>query len=255
MTRFFITLITTLFLPVAVSAQETDITQEKSIVISDSEGNLRNSPFGLSLELSTKYLWRGIEYGDAPIAFATIDYGHKGFGAWIMGAYAFNGSHQEIDLGITYSTKWFTIGVSDYYYPSAVGNNDRYFDMDNHTTGHWGELYVTATPFRFPLWATVSTYIYGADKKPDGRQAYSSYAEIGYTYMFMEKNAISLAIGANLNKGFYTDYESGFNVSNITLKYATAFSLGNFKLPVSASVMYNPYRDKCFFSFSAYFNI
>ena len=56
------------------------------------------SPLSVSLELSTKYMWRGIEYGTAPVAFPMLSYGYKGFNAFAMGAYAVNGSHQEVDL-------------------------------------------------------------------------------------------------------------------------------------------------------------
>ena len=77
------------------------------------------SPFSASLELSTKYMWRGIEYGTAPTLFPMIGYGYKGFSAFAMGGYAVNGSHQEVDLGVSYTTHGFTVGVSDYYYPSA----------------------------------------------------------------------------------------------------------------------------------------
>ena len=44
-----------------------------------------SSPFLVSLELSTKYMWRGIEYGTAPVAFPMLGYGNKGFNAllWV----------------------------------------------------------------------------------------------------------------------------------------------------------------------------
>ena len=100
----------------------------------------------------------------------------------------------------------------------------------------------------------LSTYVYGADKKLDGSQAFSSYAEVGYTYNFNDNNALSLALGVNLNKSFYTDYKKEINVVNVTLKYATSFKFGNFKLPVSASYIFNPSKEKSFFTFSLYFN-
>lgn len=216
---------------------------------------LRESPFGLSLELASRYIYRGCEYGDAPVGFATISYATHGFGAWATGAYAVNGSHSEVDLGITYQYKWLFVGLSDYYYPTPAGEKDHFFEMNNHKTGHWGELYATVTPFKFPLWLTVSCYLYGADKKPDGKQAYSSYAELGYTYNFKGDNAISLAVGACLNKSYYTNYESGFNVVNINLKYSTAFRFGSFKLPVAGNIIYNPYTNKPFITLSLFFGI
>ena len=70
------------------------------------------SPFSASLELSTKYMWRGIEYGTAPTVFPMIGYNTCGFNAFAMGAYAINGSHQEVDLGESYTVSESTIGVS-----------------------------------------------------------------------------------------------------------------------------------------------
>lgn len=213
-----------------------------------------NSPFDVSLEISTKYMWRAIEYGNAPTGFAIINFEHQGFSAYAEGVYAFNGSHQEVDLGIAYTWRWLNVGVNDYYYPSAVGEKDKYFKLASRETGHYLEGAVTVAPESLPLWLTFSTYFWGADKKPSGRQAYSSYVELGYTHAFNNDNSLSLAMGANLNKGFYTDYEHGFNVVNVTAKYATSFKFGKYRLPVSASYVLNPFREKSFVTFSMYFN-
>lgn len=224
-------------------------------LIANAERVQNVSPFTASLELSTKYMWRGIEYGADPTVFPMIGYNTHGFNAFAMGAYAINGSHQEVDLGVSYTAKELTVGVSDYYYPSAVGEKDQYFKLSNRETGHWVEAYATWTGTKIPFWVTVSTYIFGADKNTDGKQMYSSYAELGYTHSFTDDNSIALCVGANLNKGFYTDNESGFNVVNINAKYSTAFKFGSFKLPVSASYVLNPYKNKSYFTMSLYFGI
>ena len=213
------------------------------------------SPFSASLELTTKYMWRGIEYGTAPTLFPMIGYCYKGFNAFAMGGYAVNGSHQEVDLGVSYTANEFSFGVSDYYYPSAVGEKDGYFKLSNRNTGHWVEAYASWNGKKIPLWVTVSTYVFGADKNEDGKQMYSAYAEVGYTHSFNDNNSMSLCVGANLNKSFYTEYQSGFNVVNINAKYRTAFKFGKFHLPVSASYILNPYKNKSFFTMSLYFGI
>lgn len=213
------------------------------------------SPFSASLEISTKYMWRGIEYGTAPTVFPMIGYCYKGFNAFAMGGYAVNGSHQEVDLGVSYTANEFSFGVSDYYYPSAVGEKDGYFKLSNRNTGHWVEAYASWNGKKIPLWVTVSTYVFGADKNEDGKQMYSAYAEVGYTHSFNDNNSLSLCVGANLNKSFYTEYQSGFNVVNINAKYSTAFKFGKFHLPVSAGYILNPYKNKSFFTMSLYFGI
>ena len=82
-------------------------------MVANAEEKLKESPFSASLELSTKYMWRGIEYGTAPTVFPMIGYTTHGFNAFAMGGYAINGSHQEVDLGVSYTAKEFTVGVSD----------------------------------------------------------------------------------------------------------------------------------------------
>lgn len=213
------------------------------------------SPFSASLELTTKYMWRGIEYGTAPTVFPMIGYCYKDFNAFAMGGYAVNGSHQEVDLGVSYTANEFSFGVSDYYYPSAVGEKDGYFKLSNRNTGHWVEAYASWNGKKIPLWVTVSTYVFGADKNEDGKQMYSAYAEVGYTHSFNDNNSLSLCVGANLNKSFYTEYQSGFNVVNINAKYRTAFKFGKFHLPVSAGYILNPYKNKSFFTMSLCFGI
>lgn len=213
------------------------------------------SNFHVSLELSSKYMWRGIEYGESPVAFPSVYYNNKGWNVFAMGAYAFDGSHREVDYGLSYTLGWFTLGASDYYFPTTVGDKDNYFDYKSHSTGHSIETYLNVMPTNLPVWLTLSTYVYGADKKFNGSQAYSSYAELGYRHEFNADQNLSLAVGANLNKSFYTNYESGFNVVNITMKYAVNVPIGkNFKLPLSASYILNPYKKKSFFTFSLYYS-
>lgn len=213
---------------------------------------LKLSNFSASLELTTKYMWRGIEYGTSSVVFPMLSYDYKGFNAYVMGGYAVNGSHQEVDFGVSYTKYWFSVGVNDYYYPSAVGEKDRYFEFEKGKTGHSVEAAVTLSPTQIPVYLLASTYVYGNDKKPDGKQAYSSYIELGYRHAFKEDNQITLLAGVTLNKSFYTNYSSGFSVCNVAVRYATHIPLGNYKLPVSASYVLNPYMEKSYFTLSLY---
>lgn len=213
------------------------------------------SPWYVSCELSSKYVWRGLEYGKSPTLFPSINYESSSFLAALSGAYAFDGSHQEVDVGLSYTIKdMVTLGLNDYYFPSAVGQNDSYFRFCHSDTGHNVEASATLTPTKLPMWLKLSCYVYGADKDSTGKQAYSTYAELGYQYVFKNEDKLSLALGVNLNKGFYTDYEQGANVVNIMLKYESWFTFNKFRLPVSASYVLNPYRNKSYFTFSVYFS-
>ena len=220
----------------------------------DPVGPMRKSNFSLDIEITSKYIWRGLEYGNAPVAFGTLGYNYKGLNVFALGGYALNGSHSEVDLGMSYSYKGLTIGVSDYFFPTAVGEKDGYSDFKKNETGHSMECYLTLAPSKLHLWMTLSTYFYGADKKINGSQAYSSYVELGYNHSFNDDNALSAWIGANLNKSFYTDYNSGLNMVNVAVKYYTDIPFGKYKLPVSGTFMYNPYKNKPYFSLSFYLN-
>lgn len=235
-----------LFIPIDVFAESRD-----SLLLKDSMA-FTTSPLEASLELSTKYVWRGIEYGTGAVTFAKISYQKRNFDAYLEGVYSTNGSHSEVDLGIGYTYKWLYIGLADYYYPSAVSNKDKYFNLANRSTGHYIEMYSILSPTKIPLQLTLSSYVFGADKNLNGGQAFSSYAELAYFYKFKGNNVLTLALGSCLNKGFYTDYMSGFNIVNFSLKYETNLKFGSFHLPVSASYIVNPYREKSYFTFSLF---
>lgn len=211
------------------------------------------SHFTASLELQTKYVWRGIEYGTAPTLFPSLSYSTAGFNAYVMGGYSWNGSHSEVDLGVSYTYKGFTLGVNDYYYPTSTGESDKYFNYKGKTTGHWfeGTLGYSYEKLPVPLWALVSTYFAGADKRPEsGKQAWSTYAEIGGRYDFKYEMYVSLAVGAALNKSFYNDYAHGFSVCNVNLRYGKTFAAGPFTFPLGVSFTVNPLREKVFISFN-----
>lgn len=212
------------------------------------------SNFHMALSAQSKYMWRGIEYGTAPVLFPTLSFQDNRIYVYAMGGYAIDGSHQEVDLGISYTISGFTISVNDYYYPTTVGQNDQYFNFKGKETGHWIEGCLQYSPDKLPIWCLVSTYFAGADKnKESGNQAWSSYAEIGGYYTFNEENTLSLAVGATFNKSFYNDYAHNFSICNIELKYSHDFSFNKITIPVSVSYIINPFREKSYVTFTTAF--
>lgn len=233
-------------------------TEDSSTQKNNWGGKLIKSPFGLGLDLQTKYVWRGMEMmpeNSAPVLFPSVNYQWKGLFVYAMGGYAVNGKYAEVDLGISYTWRGFTLGFYDYYYPVVNGKQDTYLKVWKHT-GHWLELCLTYAPEKIPLWATLSNFFYGADKYTDShgneKQAYSTYLELGTYYDFLKSNRISLALGAALNKSCYNDYEHDFSICNIELKYTynIAFKSG-WNLPLSVGYIYNPVFNKSFVNFTA----
>lgn len=215
---------------------------------------LQSSNFNVGLDIQTKYVWRGMEMmtEDAtPVLFPSIGYSYKGIYAYAMGGYATNGKYAEVDLGISYTYKWLTIGINDYYYPTTNTAEDHYFTFTSKNTGHWWEGVIAIAPEKIPAKLTLSNFFAGADKTLEGKQAYSTYAEISTWYDFLESNQIALNVGAAFNKSCYNGYEHNFGVCNIELKYTHSVVFKNgWTMPLGVAYIVNPIHEKCFVNFT-----
>lgn len=218
---------------------------------------LKESNFHLGLDLQTKYIWRGMEMiteDAAPVIFPAVNYQNKGFYAYVMGGYSINGKYSEVDLGLSYTYKWITAGINDYYYPTTTTPNDQYFNFKSKEAGHWLEAVVTIAPEKIPAYLTVSNFFAGADKDLDGNQAYSTYAELGGHYDFLNDHQLALAVGMAFNKSCYNAYEHGFGVCNVELKYTYNVNFNDkFTLPLSVAYIVNPVFNKSHVNFTTSF--
>ena len=217
---------------------------------------LKDSNFHLGLDLQTKYIWRGMEMiteDSAPVVFPQLNFQTGGLYAYAMGGYSINGKYSEVDLGVSYTHKWLTVGINDYYYPTTTTAEDQYFNLKNDETGHWLEAAVTIAPENIPAYLTVSNFFYGADKNLEGDQAYSTYAELGGHYDFLNDHSLSLAVGAAFNKSCYNGYAHNFGVCNIEMKYTYNVAMKNLTLPLSVSYIINPVYEKSHVNFTASF--
>ena len=214
------------------------------------ESAYSSSNLYLGFDLQTKYVWRGMEImtkDSSPVIFPTISYSNSHIYAYIMGGYALNGLHSEVDCGISYTYKSLTIGINDYYYPSIESPTDQLFNLRNASTGHWLEGVITIMPEKIPWYLTISNFFYGADKNLEGRQAYSTYAEVGYFYNFSANRRLSLTMGASLNNSCYNGYKHGGGICNIEFKYTRILQLSkDLTFPLSVAYILNPTREKSF---------
>lgn len=55
------------------------------LVNAQEEKEENSSPFSVSLELTSKYMWRGIEYGNSPVIFPSVTFASHGISAYAMG--------------------------------------------------------------------------------------------------------------------------------------------------------------------------
>lgn len=226
-----------------------------SLLLAQDKVPSKISNFHLGLDLQTKYVWRGMEMQTedaAPVLFPQLSYQKSGLYAYVMGGYAINGKYSEVDLGLSYTYKWLTVGLNDYYYPTTTTPHDDYFNLKGRETGHWLEGMVTIAPESIPAYLTLSNFFAGADKNSEGKQAYSTYAEVGGHYDFLDDHQLALAVGAAFNKSCYNGYEHGFGVCNIELKYTYNLSFKNgLALPLSLMYIINPVYEKSHVNFKA----
>ena len=199
-----------------------------------------------SVDFSSRYMWRGMQNGDAPSVMPTIGYSKGRFDIYAWGAFAVDDSYREINIGASYSLGNFTLELVDYFYPWPGSD---FFNFSKHSTTHTLEAIATYEPEKVPLHITVGSIIFGDDKKENGKNAFSTYAELGYTHEFNEKNSLSGVVGAALNKSFYNDYSKNTSIVNLGASYTRIFSFWKFEeFPVTASYTYNPYLEKSYFN-------
>ena len=196
-----------------------------------------------TVDITSVNTWRGIVSGNAPAIQPTVGFNKGNFDVFAWGSWAVNDSYREINIGVSYTLGNFTAELVDYYYPYK-GNP--FFDLRNSSTTHTAEIMLTYEPEAFPLHVMVGSYIFGDDKLESGKNAFSTYAEVGYTHEFNERNSIGAILGFSLNRSFYTEYEKGFGFVNLTAGYTRIFTLWNYDMPLTVQYIYNPYLKKSY---------
>lgn len=218
----------------------------------------KENPWSINVDLMSRYVWRGQDFGSAPSIQPGISYSKWGLTLGSWGAYTFNNVNtnvQELDLYVSYSfLDMFSVTVTDYFFP-AEGEDYKYFDYKDHSTGHVfeGTIGFNGTE-NLPLSAFVATNFYGCDARrldQDGCPAeiqYSTYAEVAYSF-----NYLSLFMGFNLTtadtdmgeSGYYGD---SFGVVNLGISASKDIRITDkFSLPLNASLITNPQKEKVFF--------
>lgn len=248
----------------AISQQEISIKNKKEIPIQ----------FTLGADLVSRYIFRGTDYGNSPAIQPNFSYTVAGFkiGAWSSYGFASYskkindttimnlGNYSELDLNMSYTYKWFNIGVTDYFFPHPLNPNENsnYFNYNNKTTGHAFEGSLTFNgPSKFPIQLFVGTFFYGADKTKDStgvygtgsKNNYSTYVELSYAFKVVKANIdIKPFIGATPFGSVYYGKKAGFINIGFTATKTIVFS-DKFSLPVYVTILGNPSASSAFFVF------
>jgi hypothetical protein len=219
--------------------------------------------FSLGVDLVSRYIWRGKDYGNSPGIQPNVSFSVAGLKIGVWGSYGVLyrenvGNYEEFDPYISYTWKWFTLGVTDYFNPNGISPNtgNRYFNYNSATTGHTFETCLTFNgPEKFPLQVYVGTLVYGADKGKDSlgvygggtKNNYSTYFELSYPFTVKGIGVKPFVGGIPFGSGWYGPYGGVVN-AGITVSKSIKISK-EFELPVYTSVISNPQAQSVFFVF------
>lgn len=198
--------------------------------------------FAVGADLVSDYVWRGVQQGSNQPNFQpslTYTNGSLTIGAWGSGNFA--GSLKEVDIYATYAiSSLFSVTLTDYNWAFSK----TYFEYGKDKTDHVYEASLNyAGTSSLPLSVSLNTMFYGAlDKKADGKQAYSTYYELGYP---LADNA-KFFLGGSLNES--PNYlTSGFAVTNVGVKLSKSLVFSDkFSLPVYGVFGINPAAESAF---------
>lgn len=193
--------------------------------------------FSVGTDLVSRYVFRGVDYGNSPALQPTIEFaaGNFAIGAW--GSYAFSeqlaegsGSFQEADLYLSYGFDFgLSIGLTDYYYPGS-----EWFEFDDEVSSHAFELNLGYETGGFSL---AGNYMLNNSVGGAGAEDGTVYFEAGYAF-----ENVDVFIGAG--DGWHST-SSDFEVVNIGLGTSKEIKFSEtFSLPLFGQVIMNPNSEQ-----------
>ena len=223
-----------LFMPIALNAQDNDNEE---------------SPWNLSADITSRYIWRGLQLSDGLNLQPTIEYSIGNFTIGTWGSYGVGIPFAEVDVYAQYSLGNFSLLVSDYYEQDEYDlSASKYFNWKQGQTSHALEgAIIYSGPENFPISATAATFFYGCDDSDDDdKRDYSTYFELGYSFE-VNDFGINPFIGGTPFKGTYCD-KAG--IVNVGFEVTKDISISNnFKLPISGAFIVNPSAQHVFLVF------
>lgn len=216
--------------------------------------NTTPSRLDFNVGLETSHLWRGLVINDGMTATGNIHYAlneEQNFTVGLWGGAGFDGKYHEINYYIQYQKNNFSIGLWDLF--NTTGNNNpEVFNYDKNTTTHIIDLRTSYRfPESFPLRIEADVLLYTGkndrqlDENNDYNSRYSTYVEVSYPAIRNQKVNLDVFLGSGFaldgNSNLYrTDQGQNFGIVNTGIKATKSISVFDYKLPVSATAMWNP---------------
>lgn len=202
----------------------------------------RESSLYTSLDVSNRWIWRGLSINETPVVQPTIgiEKGRWGFEIW--GSHPIEkGGYSEIDFNLLYKfSERFNIGLTDYFVvknDSASPHN--FVDFNRKTTSHLLDLIVNFTPVKkVPVNLMASVCFWGDDLIEENlKQNFSTYFELHWEKEFGPFTTTAFA-GATVGNGFYAEKTSLINLGTGVSK--ELFSSEKISIPLKLEFIVNP---------------
>jgi hypothetical protein len=210
--------------------------------------------FKFGADLYSRYLWRGLDFGNSPSFQPSITYTTGGLSVGFWGAYALSettnpadGSkftYAEDDFWASYSVALenagsFSVTYTDYYIPSLGIPFGFYKPTSPGSAAHTLEGGISYTgPEKFPV--TLAFYT-NLSNDPDN----SSYIQAGYPFTINDVT-LTLTAGFTGAKSAYYGTTKG-DVLNLGINVAKSITITDkFALPINVSYINNPSQDKSY---------
>ena len=245
--------------------------QEEQILEETEEAAPGKVTLNVGADLVSRYIWRGQNFGSSAAIQPTLSVDAFGFSLGAWGSYAFSRhtfwvndtisldySFNELDLFLSYTYKYFTVMLVDYYAPLPIDTlpGANYFHWKNKDTWHTLEVSLIFNgPEKFPIQVMASTLIYGADKGKDttgilglGTQNnYSTYFELSYQFDVKGFGIRPFIGGIPFESSWYGP-KAGINNVGVNVRKEIPISK-KFSIPIQSTLMFNPMSKKAYMVF------
>jgi hypothetical protein len=203
----------------------------------------------IGLDTYSRYVWRGMDFGNAPSFQPAISFTTGGLSVGAWGAFSFasggTSTYSENDLWASYafttSSGTFTINFTDYYFPST---GLKFFNYDDKGLGAHtleGGLGYAGTE-KFPI--SIAAY-YNLYNDVDN----SAYIQVSYPFSMDSVYSMTIFAGGTPSKSVWYA-ASKANLINIGFTVSKTIAVTeSFSLPVSASYIINPELEQSYLLF------
>ena len=161
--------------------------------------------------LYNRYIWRGINFGDAPSLQGLCSVSYKGFEVGTYGANSLNGTPlgyaNTVELFATYTYKKFSFTIDDYFFYESYDSLNRFFEYGKNTL-HFLEARAKFTHDKFYLLAGYNFYSRASNDTK------GIYFEAGYNI----NKQIKLVAGGITQASFLNFHDKG-GITNIGIYF------------------------------------